>query len=134
MELAGVVHARRDLGADVTTHERALEITEDLVRAYSRRGNYHSDAATSDALGLPGLVAQGVQVAGPAYAELLDAWGEDFLARGIVDMKFVGVVLADTTVQARVEIDGDHATFEVRDVGADRVAVVGAAELRPERP
>jgi acyl dehydratase len=118
----------------VTTHERALEITEDLVRAYSRRGNYHSDAATSDALGLPGLVAQGVQVAGPAYAELLDAWGEDFLARGIVDMKFVGVVLADTTVQARVEIDGDHATFEVRDVGADRVAVVGAAELRPERP
>ncbi len=118
----------------MTIHERALEITEDRVRAYSRRGNYHSDAATSDALGLPGLVAQGVQAAGPAYGELLDAWGEAFLARGIVDMKFVGVVFADTTVHARVEIDDVGATFEVRDGHADRVVVVGTAELRAEIP
>jgi acyl dehydratase len=116
----------------VSTHERSLEITEDLVRAYSRRGNYHSEASTSDALGLPGLVAQGVQVAGPAYGELLDAWGDDFLARGVIDVKFVGVVLAGTTVRARVDIDDDHAEFEVTDVGADRAVVVGTAELPPK--
>ena len=60
---------------------RSLAITEDLVRAYSRRGNYHSDPAMSADLQLPGLVAQGVQVAGPAYGALLDAWGEEFLAQ-----------------------------------------------------
>lgn len=117
----------------MSRHERTLAITEELVRAYSRRGNYHSDATTSDALGLPGLVAQGVQVAGPAYGELLDAWGEDFLARGVVDMKFVGVVLAGTTVHATVVID-DRAQFEVRDASTERVVVVGTAEVAPERP
>jgi acyl dehydratase len=118
----------------VSRHERSLEISEALVRAYSRRGNYHSEASTSDALGLPGLVAQGVQVAGPAYAELLAAWGDDFLARGVIDMKFVGVVLAGTTVQARVEIDENHADFEVNDANADRIVVVGTAELRQKTP
>ena len=48
----------------MSTHrERDLAITEELIRAYSRRGNYHSEASTSDSLGLPGLVAQGLQVA-----------------------------------------------------------------------
>jgi hypothetical protein len=42
------------------------DVTEELVRAYSRRGNFHSDADTASALGMPGLVAQGVQIAGPA--------------------------------------------------------------------
>ena len=41
---------------------------------------------TARQIGLPGLVAQGVQVAGPAYAALLDAWGEDFLAHGELDV------------------------------------------------
>jgi acyl dehydratase len=131
--LVGFVHPRRDVAPLVSTHERRLEITEQLVRAYSRRGNYHSEAATSDALGLPGLVAQGVQVAGPAYGELLDAWGEDFLARGLIDMKFVGVVLAGTTVQARVDIDDGHADFEVSDASAGRAVVVGTAELPPKQ-
>jgi acyl dehydratase len=45
---------------------RTLAITEDAIRAYSRRGNYHSDATTATELGLPGLVAQGMQVAGAA--------------------------------------------------------------------
>ena len=46
---------------------RSLTISEELVRAYSRRGNYHSDPVMSADLQLPGLVAQGVQAAGPAY-------------------------------------------------------------------
>jgi acyl dehydratase len=109
------------------TRERTLTITEDLVRAYSRRGNYHSDAATAEQLGLPGLVAQGLQAAGPAYAELLDTWGEDFLAHGEVEMKFVGAVLAEQTVTARVTLAGDDATFEVVNDTAGRTAVVGTA-------
>jgi acyl dehydratase len=108
---------------------RSLTITEDLVRAYSRRGNYHSEAATSAELGLPGLVAQGMQVAGPAYGALLDAWGEDFLAYGELDMRFTGVVLAGDVVEARVNFgdDGADASFEVENVARGLAAVVGTA-------
>jgi acyl dehydratase len=98
-----------------------------LVRAYSRRGNFHSDPTLSADLALPGLVAQGVQAAGPAYGLLLDAWGEDFLAHGEIEMRFVGVVLAGETVHARVEADEETATFEVENTPAARTAVVGTA-------
>ena len=106
---------------------RSLTISEELVRAYSRRGNYHSDPAMSADLQLPGLVAQGVQAAGPAYGALLDAWGDEFLAHGEIEMRFVGIVLAGDTVDARVEIDDDAATFEVVNATAARTAVVGTA-------
>jgi acyl dehydratase len=106
---------------------RSLTITEELVRAYSRRGNYHSEPATSDALGLPGLVAQGMQVAGPAYAALLDAWGDDFLTHGELDIRFTGVVLAGDTVDAHVDIDGEVAAIEVTNTSRDAVAAVGTA-------
>ena len=106
---------------------RSLTITEELVRAYSRRGNYHSEPTMSADLQLPGLVAQGVQAAGPAYGALLDAWGEEFLAHGEIDMRFVGIVLAGDTVDARIEIDDDTATFEVVNTTGARTAVVGTA-------
>jgi acyl dehydratase len=107
---------------------RTLHVSEELVRAYSRRGNYHSDPALSAGLNLPGLVAQGMQVAGPAYAALLDAWGEDFLAHGEIDMRFVGVVLAGDTVEATVAADDDGtATLEVVNTRAGRTAVAGTA-------
>jgi acyl dehydratase len=108
---------------------RELVVSEELVRAYSRRGNYHSDAGLSAGLKLPGLVAQGVQAAGPAYGVLLDAWGEAFLANGEIDMRFVGIVLAGDTVDARVAIGGDgSATFEVVDISPpNHTAVVGNA-------
>ena len=105
-------------------------ITADDIRAYSRRGNYHSDPETAQQIGLPGLVAQGVQVAGPAYAVLLDAWGEDFLAHGELDVRFVGIVLADDTIESRVAIEEDAATIAVDNVSTTRVAVVGSARRR----
>jgi len=111
----------------MTRMTRTLAITEELVRAYSRRGNYHSDAALSADLALPGLVAQGVQAAGPAYGALLDAWGEEFLAHGEIEMRFVGIVLAGETVEARVDVDDDEATFEVANTTAAHTAVVGRA-------
>jgi acyl dehydratase len=104
-----------------------LTITEQLVRAYSRRGNYHSEASTASELGLPGLIAQGVQAAGPAYGLLLDAWGEDFLAHGEIEMRFVGMVIAGDTVEARVTDDG---TFTVENTTKGRTAVTGTARVR----
>lgn len=106
---------------------RSLALTEELVRAYSRRGNYHSDPTLSADLELPGLVAQGVQAAGPAYGLLLDAWGEDFLDHGEIEMRFVGIVLAGDEIDATVDIDDDEATFEVVNTTGARTAVVGTA-------
>ena len=112
----------------MSTRRATLAVTEDLVRAYSRRGNFHSDAETATALGMPGLVAQGVQVVGPAYNILLDAWGDDFLERGELDVLFVGMVLAGETIDARVDFgDTGEATIEVTNTTAGRTAVVGSA-------
>ncbi|HEX5614716.1 MAG TPA: MaoC/PaaZ C-terminal domain-containing protein [Acidimicrobiia bacterium] len=111
----------------MTTRTRALEITADRVRAYSRRGNYHSDASAAEELGLGGLLVQGVQVAGPAYGELLDEWGDDFLRHGELDLRFLSPVYAETTVEATVTVDGDAAELRVAAPGATRDAVVGTA-------
>lgn len=112
---------------------RELSVSEELVRAYSRRGNYHSDAGLSAGLNLPGLVAQGVQAAGPAYGLLLDAWGEEFLAHGEIDMRFVGLVLAGDTVNAEVAIaDDGTATFDVVNTTAAHTAVAGHARRGAE--
>jgi acyl dehydratase len=86
----------------MSTRRRDLLLTPALLRAYSRRGNFHSEPDEADRLGLPGLVAQGMQVAGPAYGVLLDEWGEDFLAHGEVELKFVGMVVDGETVDAAV--------------------------------
>jgi acyl dehydratase len=111
-----------------TDVQRTLTVTEEHIRAYSRRGNFHSDAAQASALGLPGLVAQGVQVAGTAYGVLLDAWGDEFLAHGEFECTFVGMVTEEQVVTARVQIDdGGHASFEVVNDTTGKLAVAGSA-------
>ena len=111
----------------MTTRTREVTLTAEMLHAYSRRGNYHSEPDEARRLGLPGLVAQGLQVAGPAYGLLLDEWGEDFLAHGELELKFVGMVLDDQTVDATVEVSGDEATIEVTNRTSGKVAAVGRA-------
>jgi acyl dehydratase len=114
----------------VTTRRRDLRLTPELLRAYSRRGNFHSEAEEAGKLGLPGLVAQGMQVAGPAYGVLLDEWGEEFLDSGEIDLKFVGMVMDGETADATVTIDGDHADVQVVNRDRERTAAIGRASRR----
>ena len=114
----------------MTTRRRELLLTPELLRAYSRGGNFHSDEDEAGKLGLSGLVAQGMQVAGPAYGVLLDEWGEEFLEHGEVELKFVGMVMDGETVDATVTIDGDRAEMEVVNRGPERTAAVGRASRR----
>ena len=114
----------------MSTHRRELLLSAELLRAYSRRGNFHSDADEASRLGLPGLVAQGMQVAGPAYGILLDEWGEEFLDHGEIELKFVGMVTDGETVEAEVTVDRDQATLEVVNRDRDRPAAVGRATRR----
>jgi acyl dehydratase len=115
----------------VSSTTRSLSLTDELLRAYSRRGNFHSEPEEARRIGLPGLVAQGMQVAGPAYAIALDAWGEVFLAHGVSDLKFVGMVTGDQTVDATVELGDDDAAVTVTNRDAGTVAVVGTLRRRP---
>ena len=117
----------------MTTRRRELLLTPELLRAYSRRGNFHSDQDEASKLGLAGLVAQGMQVAGPAYGLLLDEWGEEFLEHGEIELKFVGMVMDGETVDAEVTIDGDHAEFEVVNRDRESTAAVGRAWRRAGR-
>src|SRR5262249_8523467 len=118
----------------MTASRTRRTITDDDIVAYSRRGNYHSDPETAKSIGLPGLVAQGVQVAGPAYGALLDAWGDAFLEHGEIELRFVGMVLADHEVETRVEFagDDDDATITVDNVTAGQTAVIGTAHRRAQ--
>jgi acyl dehydratase len=115
---------------DVGARRRELLLTPEILRAYSRRGNFHSEPDEAEKLGLPGLVAQGMQVAGPAYGLLLDEWGEEFLERGEIELKFVGMAIDGDTVDAAVAVDGDRSDIEVVNRDRDRVAVVGRASRR----
>ncbi len=93
--------------------KRSLHLTTELLRLYSRRGNFHSDSEAAAELGYERLVAQGMQVAGPAYGLLLDEWGPDFLATGTIELKFVGVGTDDQTVEADVELGGTDQKFNL---------------------
>ena len=118
----------------MTTRRRELLLTPELLRAYSRRGNFHSDEDEATKLGLSGLVAQGMQVVGPAYGVLLDEWGEEFLEHGEVELKFVGMVMDGETVDAAVTIDGDRAEIEVVNRDRERIGAVGRASRRAAQP
>jgi acyl dehydratase len=112
----------------MTERRATWHVTEELVRAYSRRGNFHSDAETASALGMPGLVAQGVQIIGPAYNMLLEEWGDDFLAHGELDVRFVGMVVAGDSIEVRVESSpGELASIEVVNTTSMHTAAVGRA-------
>jgi acyl dehydratase len=114
----------------MSTRRRQLLLTPELLRAYSRRGNFHSDPDEASRIGFSQLVAQGMQVAGPAYGVLLDEWGEEFLDHGEITLKFVGMVMDGETVDATVTIDGDQADVGVVNLDRQRTAAVGRAARR----
>lgn len=118
------------VGADEQFLTRSLHMTAELLRAYSRRGNFHSDADAAADLGYQKLVAQGMQSAGPAYGLLLDAWGDDFLTNGLTELRFVGMVVEDDTVNAQVVISaaGNSADIVVTNETTGVPVVVGSAQ------
>lgn len=114
----------------MTKRSRRLTLTAARLRQYSRRGNFHADPDAARELGLTELVAQGMQVAGPAYGLLLDEWGDGWLRGGVLELRFVGMVTAGETVEATVAFDGDDATITVTGDDDGRVRVVGHAARR----
>lgn len=124
----------RSLDLDVRgdAQVRSLHLTGDRLRTYSRAGNFHSDDAAAQEMGLPGKVAMGMQTLGPAYGLLLERWGDDLVRSGEIECRFVGMVTEDQTAEARIAIDDGSADVEI--VNADTGTTTGLARLTlPER-
>ena len=102
-------------------------ITADDIRAYSRRGQLPLRRGDRGAVGLPGSSRRACRSRTRVRA-LLDAWGEEFLAHGEIELRFVGMVLAGDDVEARGRRStDDDATIAVENVRPTRTAVVGRA-------
>ena len=137
MDVDGRLHAGA-AGRGAFVVKRRLSISDDSIRVYSRRGNFHSEPDQAAAAGMTGLVAQGTQVCAPAIALLLDAWGEDLLAHGELDLRFVGMVLGGHDVEADVDIapdgsDDGTASFTVTNLTTGAPAARGTARRRAAR-
>lgn len=112
-----------------TSEGRQLMMTRDLLRTYSRAGNFHSDDGAARSMGLPGMVAMGMQTLGPAYGLVLDAWGEEFVERGELEARFFGLVLEDDTVDVAMTRNDARATFAVRNATKGLDTATGSARL-----
>lgn len=106
---------------------RSLELTGDLLRTYSRAGNFHSDDGAAREMGLPGKVAMGMQTLGPAYGLLVERWGEALVGSGELECRFVGMITEDQTADARVAVR--DASADVQIVNAHTGDVTGLAHL-----
>lgn len=104
-----------------------LILTADLLRTYSRAGNFHSDDAAARKMGLPGMTAMGMQTLGPALQLVLDEWGAGWLRSGQMEFAFFGLVLEDDEIEVTVSFEDDTAIFGVRNLTRDRVTAAGTA-------
>lgn len=109
-----------------------VTLTAAMLREYSRSGNYHSDPDEARRLGVPGLLAQGMQAAGRAYSHVVRQWGEEFVASGELELRFVGPVWEGDTIEAVVTFldDDETATIEIANLSRGHTAVVGTARRR----
>ena len=86
--------------------------------------------ASQISLGLGGLLVQGVQVAGPAYGELLDHWGDDFLRHGCDLKHTIRLILNSRAYQLRY----DPAMEDRFDVAKLEAQAASTTMWRPVRP
>lgn len=111
------------------TLTREMTLTEDLLRTYSRAGNFHSDDSSARAMGLPGMVAMGMQTLGPACGLLLEARGPECLVAAEIEARFYGLVYEGDTVEALVSGTGGHAHFTIRNVTKGVSTAAGEVRL-----
>lgn len=116
------------LPRDAQLSVRSMTLTGDRLRTYSRAGNFHSDDAAAREMGLPGMVAMGMQTLGPACSLLLEKRGVECLEHAELEARFFGLVLEGDTVEAAVcGLDG-HARFVIRNL--TKGVATAAGEIR----
>lgn len=98
--------------------------------------NLHTDIAKAREAGLPGLIASGTQTEGLLVEMLIGLFGEAWLHRGELEIKFPRSVLVDDTVRCRAVLqaierqgDGDRYQLDVwcENQAGDKVIIGTAA-------
>ena len=108
--------------------ERRFLVSEDRIRAYSRRGNYHSDRADGGgARACPASSRKACRSTARPTAHCSTSGATTFLEHGEIDVRFVGVVMAEEEIVADVAIDDGTATISVENASTGRTAAVGEA-------
>lgn len=73
----------------------------DLAEPGWPQRNLHTDIAKAREAGLPGIIASGTQTEGLLVEMLIGLFGEAWLNRGILEIKFPRSVFVDDTVRCR---------------------------------
>ena len=109
--------------------ELTKHVTQDDMTLYSGPGNIHSDIEVAKRTGLDAPIAQGMQTLAYASELMTQVYGDDWLERGEISVKFIKPVLAsdDVTVSAEQSADGYEVT--ARNQRGDTL-MVGTARLR----
>jgi len=85
----------------------SLEKRVDARRCWMFSGpgrNYHTDRAEAQKLGFPDIVVQGMMTTCFVAQEMLERFGEGFLAGGRMSLKLIDVVWVDEVLQVRGRI------------------------------
>jgi 3-hydroxybutyryl-CoA dehydratase len=85
----------------------------------------HYDASYAAKRGFRGPLAHGLMVQGFANAIAMDVFGDSWVERGSISVKFIGPVHAGDTIDVNVFDDGT-----VEATGPDGTTMVGSARLR----
>lgn len=70
------------------------------------RKNIHTDTDFAKSTGLPSRCASGTQFQGQMVEFMVDLFGERWFETGIMNVKFVDLVLEDQTVTAHAKVTG----------------------------
>ena len=109
---------------EITKH-----VTQDDMTTYSGPGNIHSDVEVAKRTGLDAPIAQGMQTLAFASELMTRVFGDRWLERGEISVKFTKPVFAGDTVT--VAAAGGDDDFEVTATNQHGdLLMVGEARLR----
>ncbi len=113
-------------------NELTKHVTQQDMTRYSGPGNIHSDVEVAKRTGLDATVAQGMMTLAYASELLTRMHGLEWIERGEMSVKFIGLVYAEDTVTVRANDSGESYEIEAVNQRGEKV-MVGTARLNPRR-
>ncbi len=109
--------------------ELTKHVTQDDMSLYSGPGNIHSDVEVAKRTGLEAPIAQGMQTLAFASELMTKVFGERWIERGEISVKFTKPVFAGDTVTVGAQGGDDVYEITATNQHGD-VLMVGEARLR----
>lgn len=95
----------------MTKFSSRLEVTPEVIERYGRVNGdsveLHYDAAHARSFGFRGPIAHGTMLLAPVFDLALRRWGEDFLERGTLSIRWTAPVCAGEVQLASLDSEGE---------------------------